>query len=142
MIEQEVSMLKTQILGRRQIFAYLSLVLIIVLICSSPEVQINWMRSDTQPDQANANESRHEFMLPITLPESQVSHGILIARAKLVLIQSRNKFIFTISGSMLLLGCIVLCRYRACRIVQYIHHLKPEMSLRIGGHAPPAAIFQ
>jgi hypothetical protein len=132
--------LKTRKSRRRQAVVFLSLILIFMIICSAPEIQTNWKSDETQPVQTSSGENRHEFMLPISLPDSQVFNGTLLAKARFVSIQSRNKLLFVTFSSLLLLGCVELWKHSAFKVIQNIYHHKPEMSLRLGGHAPPAAI--
>jgi hypothetical protein len=138
--KQEVSILKTISYNRKQAMAFLSIVLIIVIVCSSPDMLSDYRLSGKHPVQAGSYESRHEFMLPISLPENQVADGILLAKTRFGPLQSRNRLMFIlISRSILLFGCMELWKHNAFKFLQDVFHNKPELSLRIGGHAPPEA---
>ena len=129
--------------GMRKILAIiLVFILVALLISMAYSSSQDWMPkfndSSTTPV-TEAGERQITFMLPVTLPDNQVVTGTAM------LIQARNNTMQPIrkwSNGLLFLG-LLLYGFAIAWIVRWnrpIHGMtenKSEISLYLGGHAPP-----
>lgn len=97
------------------------------------------MHSDSA---ASSIERVYNLILPIAIPDTQIRSGLISIQAKNSFLQPNNKWINALLFvSILLYGCcMILSFYRINLPIQAVFAYSSEISLRIGGHAPPARI--
>ena len=117
----------------------LAALLACTLLCPSIVLWVD--RSKTGPAEASEGADRTpELMLPVSLPDSQVYSGLIITQAKSAVVQTAWKLmhLLFITG-ILLYGCIIH-RSNLIAVTSQAVFQPPEISLRIGGHAPPVIV--
>ena len=124
---------------------FLSVVLVVLILCPTSDYPIErGNRGDAGqgfPAQANPMGKTYEFRLPVSLPESQVSDELVLTQAKDRSLLSGNRLTDVMLGQcMIWFGSMVLWQHSLRKLMQKANGHAPVISLRIGGHAPPAAV--
>ena len=134
----------------RKVPAFLLLTFVILILCILPNDFFNEEkrgrgdRPETGRDfpmQEDFSEQSYTFRLPVPLPENKTSDELILARAKGRSFLIKNEFLIRLPIlCRILLACLMFWQ-RSFR--KFMHRSKgctSVLSLRIGGHAPPACI--
>jgi hypothetical protein len=125
----------------KKLAVFLAILFLCTVLCPSlmGMLENEKMHSDSA---ASSIERVYNFILPIAIPDTQIRSGLISIQAKNSLLQPSNKWINALLlVSILLYGCcMILSFYRIELPIQAAFAYSSEISLRIGGHAPPARI--
>ncbi|HHY83171.1 MAG TPA: hypothetical protein GX505_10910 [Clostridiales bacterium] len=113
---------------------------VVLLACAVVSPSENFIGGKSESGSAGtmgSYDKTPEFVLPVSLPDNQMLAGVIITQAKNTVIQTSSRWIsFLFIAGILLYGCMVPKRHQYTA-VNHIIAKPPEISLRIGGHAPP-----
>ena len=132
----------------RKVPAFLLLTFVILILCILPNDFFNEEkrgrgdRPETGRDfpmQEDFSEQSYAFRLPVPLPESKTSVELVLARAKDRSFRIKNELLVRLPTlCRIILACLMFWQRSFRKFMHRSRDCASVLSLRIGGHAPPA----
>jgi hypothetical protein len=127
--------------GRVFIPASLILCVIIVFTSICPSHVLFSRQESRGVSPADSGEKFYRIVLPVVLPDNQAAAGTVFIQEKSSIQPTHSKWIaILLFVCILLYGCTVPLITCLNRPIRTLLEYKSEISLRMGGHAPPACI--